>query len=269
MTFFQVLTLAIADMVSHGFDSASRVEHWIFEIKKSLKTQVLPPRDLEQMVYRALTNTFERTLRTHRGRHALTNKVIVSQMTPQLRTEMNKRMMATMQLLQASRDETLAKVVRNFTGWATSIPEGGTAQAKQREEKARIRRILTRIPNQEKRIILDQSYKLKTAMDDLIAKESGAIAAKWYDRGEHDITYDARKLHLDRSGTIFTIRNSWAHQQGLIKAPNGYTDDFEMVGEFPFCKCHYEYFYRIEDLPKQFLTVTAKNVLKSKKFMRK
>ena len=183
--------------------------------------------------------------------------------------EMNKRVMATMQLFQSARDENLAKIVRKFTGWASSIPVGGVSNDRVKAEKASIRGFLTRLSRQEKRILVDQSYKLKASMTDLISKESGAIVAEWHDRGEHDIYYDARKTHLDRSGTMFTIRDSWAHKQGLIKAPNGFTDDFEMVGEFPFCQCSYTYFYRLEDLPEQFLTAKSKNVLKSKQSLRK
>jgi hypothetical protein len=264
MTFYRVLASAISDMVLHGFDSQSRVEHWVYELKRALKIQLLPPRTVQEMVYRALTDTFERTLRAHTGKRTRVNKTTVAKLTPQLRTEMNRRIMATTQLLHLTRDESTAKVVRSFTGWATSIPAGGTPVAKQKEEKDAIRRTLTRIPNQEKRVILDQSYKLKVTMTDTLAKESGAIAAMWHDRGEHDSAYNARRDHLARSGTIFTIRNSWAHKQGLIKAPNGYTDDFEMVGEFPYCQCSYTYFYSADELPTEFLTVKGKNVLESK-----
>jgi len=217
------------------------------------------------MVYRTLTDTFERTLRAHTGKRTRVTKSTLAKLTPQLRTEMNRRMMATTQLLQLTHEENTAKVIRSFTGWATSIPAGGTPVAKQKEEKNTIRRTLTRIPQQDKRVILDQSYKLKVAMNDTIAKESGAIAAMWHDRGEHDPAYNARRDHLARSGNIFVIRNSWAHKQGLIKAPNGYTDDFEMVGEFPYCQCSYSYFYSVEELPNEFLTAKAKNVLESTK----
>ena len=88
---------------------------------------------------------------------------------------------------------------------------------------------------------------------------SGAIAAVWHDRGEHDHGYDARPEHLARSGKLFLVRDSWAMTDGLVrKGGLQYTDEIEQPAELPFCSCTYQYVTSPRSLPDTVLTAKGR-----------
>jgi hypothetical protein len=91
-----------------------------------------------------------------------------------------------------------------------------------------------------------------------VAHGSGAIAAIWHDRGEHDHGYNARPAHLARSGKLFFIRDSWAMTEGLVKRGGPYTDEQEQPAELPYCSCTFEYMTSPGRIPEEFLTAKGR-----------
>jgi hypothetical protein len=114
------------------------------------------------------------------------------------------------------------------------------------------------LPYISRRVLIDQGHRLTATINSVLAHDGGAIAAKWR---HHHVTYP-RPIHLARDGKIFLIRNSWAHQQGFVKrGENGYTDEIEMVGELPYCRCTYQWLYALRQLPDDVLTDRGRNAL--------
>ena len=91
-------------------------------------------------------------------------------------------------------------------------------------------------------------------INNLIAVEGGAIAARWHSKWRQP-GYQYREDHKERDGKIWAIRGNWAIEKGLMKpGPNGYTDEITMVNEEPFCDCSYVYLYTLRALPDTMLT---------------
>lgn len=97
-----------------------------------------------------------------------------------------------------------------------------------------------------------------TAVEQLRAAEaqalaSGAIAAKWRSSRYYE-PYGGTD-HPERDHKIYTIRDNWAMQKGLMQAgPDGYTDEITAPYEETGCQCYFVYLHALRDLPETMLT---------------
>jgi hypothetical protein len=82
---------------------------------------------------------------------------------------------------------------------------------------------------------------------------SGAIAAKWRSSRYYE-PYGGTD-HPERDHKIYTLRDNWAMQKGLMQTgPDGYTDEITAPGEESGCQCHFVYLYALRDLPETMLS---------------
>lgn len=173
----------------------------------------------------------------------------VRRLSPLLVAELDRHQSNTLALIEANRVKALADIASRFIGWSSSSSPGGI-----KGNREAIKRLITKpiktAALRERNILRDQNAKLRSSLSDVIAQNSGAIAAMWHSRW-HDPGYDYREDHKEFDELVFAIRNSWAHQQGFIAADVGYTDEQEMPAELWNCKCHYKYIYALEDLPSE------------------
>ena len=110
----------------------------------------------------------------------------------------------------------------------------------------------------ERRVLTDQGHKLNAALSDVLAKNSGAIAATWHSHWRQ-AGYDYRPDHKDRDGKFYLIRDSWAHKAGLVKAGSaGFFDDITQPGEEVYCRCTAVYVTALRGLPPEMLTEKGK-----------
>lgn len=261
-SYFSVLTEAVNDLVEHGFTDAERVARWQAELERAAKASLTDPKRLVSTLSGELRAVYRRlvedagALRVHPGVSSFTLQMI----KPKLRAELDKRILASADLIRLNREESVARQLRRFSGWATSIPAGGAAEADRRKLKAEIRKPLARLPFEERRVAIDQGHRLAASIHQIIAQDGGAIACKW--RHVHQSNYAARPEHLARDGKIYLIRDSWAHKAGLI-APdqNGYSDDIDQPSEKINCRCSWVFLYGLRRLPPGMLTSTGKQQL--------
>ena len=82
---------------------------------------------------------------------------------------------------------------------------------------------------------------------------SGAIAGKWNSHFR-DKSYDARKDHAERDGKYYVVKDSWAHEQGLINKGAGYTSDITAPGQEINCRCWYTWVTSPRNLPDEMLS---------------
>jgi hypothetical protein len=268
-SFYDVLTAAINDMLEYGYDDPARVTEWNRRLREAAVATWGSAHDVEERLSESLRATFRRmveqdgALRAHTG----VSRMSYDMLKPRLRAELDRRLLAATDLIRLNREEAVARMGRRWTGWATSIPKGGPAEIARVKLKQEIKKPLQRLPFEERRLFIDQGHKMVAAVNATIALDGGAIAAKW--RHVHQLGYDARPAHLARDGQIFLVRDSWAHQQGLL-APvndNGFTDDIEQPGELPFCRCSYVWFYRLRQLPDTLLTQKGREQLAAARAM--
>jgi hypothetical protein len=274
-TYLDVLTEAINDMITNGFDSIERVSYWTERLRKAANQSAKPSAKMEQMLREMLASTYKTLLSSgklqtfHLG---LPERFTLDMLKPELRAELDRRIYASASLIKRNRAEAIEKTLARFQGWSTSIPAGGAAQARRQKIKKDIRKSMTGLPFEERRVLIDQGHKLTASLNDIIANDGGAIAGEWHSRWRQ-ANYNYRVDHKDRDKCVYLIRDSWAHKAGLVKPnKNGYTDEITQPAEEPFCRCSYHYLYAISSLPADMLTkkgqselARVRQIIKSKK----
>jgi hypothetical protein len=126
--------------------------------------------------------------------------------------------------------------------------------------KNKLKKTFSQLEFEDRRVLIDQNHKLVSSINDLLARDSGAIAARWHSHWR-EMNYNFREEHKLLDDKIFVIRDNWAIQNGLMSKGLGFTDELEKPAQLPFCRCYYEYVYNLSDLPEFFLTEKGKNEL--------
>lgn len=260
MTFAETVREAVARFAERGFTSEADLNDWLDRLRRAAEATMTSRSRMEEMLRAALKAVYDRlvekrgVLQYHQG----ISRFTLANIKPKLHAELTRRILASANLIKLNREDTIAATLRRFTGWATSIPPGGSPIVSRREATADISKAMQSMPFIARRVLTDQGHKLNASINAVIANDGGAIAAKWR---HHHVTYP-RPVHLARDGKIFLIRDSWAHKQGFVKrGENGYTDEIEMVGELPYCRCTYTYLYALRQLPSELLTDRGLNAL--------
>lgn len=266
-TFYQVITAAIADIEQHGYDSQARLERWLIEIRKAARASMLSPATMEKELKRTFNLIYSRmivnggVLKMTPGVKAFT----LANVKPKLRAELQRRLMASSQLIKLNREAMIEKTTQRFAGWATSIPKGGSETVDKKKTKEDLRKALSQLPFEERRVMIDQGHKFTAALAEIVAVDNNAIAARWHSRWRVP-GYDYREDHKERDQLVYMVRGNWAQRKGLVKAgPAGYTDEITRPGEEIFCMCNYTFIFNLRDLPEEMLTKKGQDLLNSVK----
>ena len=256
-SFYSVITAAVSDFATHGFDSELRLDHWVAEIRRAAERDFVSEAELERSLRTSLGSIYERLVA--RGailkQHPGVSRFTLERVRPKLRDELDRRIMASARLIRLQRDEAIAQTLRRFSGWATSIPPGGSEVVAKNPVKSDIRRAMARTPFEVRRCNTDQGTKLAANIHEILALDSNAIAAQW----ETHYTRHPRKEHAAIAGHVFAVRGNWALERGLMRAGlPGYTDEVEKPGELVSCRCSYRWLYHLRQLPPDMLTAKGK-----------
>lgn len=259
-SFQEVLNAAIEDVTLHGYDTVERVQKWKRELELAAHESLISSISMEQKLRDGLALIYQKMIdkggiaKYHPG----VDRFTIEKIKPQLRSELDRRIMASANLIKLNREQAIAKTLQRFEGWSTSIPPGGVSAEKRNEVKANTRKALKQLPFEERRCLTDQSHKLISAINDIVASESGAIAGAWVSHWRQ-AGYQFRPDHKERDGKVYLIRDSWADKAGLVKpGKNGYIDDITAPGQEISCRCYYRYIYAISALPPEMLTAAGK-----------
>lgn len=263
--FYRVLTDAINDLAEHGFDTAERVARWQEALRRAAEATLTPPHVMAERVHRAMRDVYRRMvdhhglLRYHQGIERWT----IEKLKPELRRELDKRILASADLIRLNRQQSIAQTLRRFSGWATSIPAGGTDAVGRVKLKDEVRKPLARLPFEERRVAVDQGHKLLNSLNTIVAVDQGAIAGVWRSHWRQ-ANYDYREPHKERDGHVYLVRDNWAKNQGLVKpGPDGYADEITQPGEEVFCRCWWQWLYSLRSLPDDMLTAKGRETLEA------
>lgn len=262
-SFYQVVSEAIRDFEEHGFDSIERLQYWTDKIRQAAIETLTPESVLNDELTRALGGIYKRLvgdgqiLKAHKGVERFT----VDRLKPKLRAELDRRLLASRNLIKLNRQQAVEKATQRLAGWASSIPAGGSRAVEVKDTKDHIRKALTSLPFEERRCIIDQSAKFSAALNEIIAVDGGAIAMRWNSQWRRP-GYQYRKDHKERDQQVYLLRSSWAKEKSLVKpGPAGYYDDITKVGEEVFCSCYATWLYALRDLPSDCLTRKGEEAL--------
>jgi hypothetical protein len=261
--FYRVVDEAVDDLTEHGYDGAERVAYWQLRIKEAAERTMGAHARTERLLRETMASIYRRmierggAIRYHRG----IGRFTIERLRPQLRAELDRRLLASADLIKLNRREAIEKTLRRFAGWSTSIPSGGAAPGQKGSAKRDVRKALKQLPFVERRVLIDQGHKLTASLNEVIAKDGGAIAGVWMSHWRQ-AGYDYRKDHKERDGEVYLLRDSWATRAGLVKAgPAGYYDRITSAGEEPFCRCFVEWTHSLGGVPKAMLTRKGEETL--------
>lgn len=262
MKFREVLTEAVGDMTLHGYDNQSRLEYWVQRLREAAQTDLPSPKVLEQRMKRAMETIYKRvTSKTAlKRRHPQVSLSTLQWIEPKLRPELTKRILASTQLIKLNRQQAIEKTLQRFSGWATSVPDGGSKVVERAEVKADIEKPLKQQKYEERRLDIDQGHKLMASIDAVIAEQTDAIAGMWRSHWRQT-NYDYREDHKERDQKVYAIRGNWAMEKGLMNKGAGYLDEMTQAGEEPFCRCYVVYFQNLRDLPDAMVTAKGRKLL--------
>lgn len=261
--FYDTLTQAVKEFVTRGFQSQTQLDEWMKKIHEAAQATLTPPHKMDEMLRESLRAVYDRLvakgglLKTHPG----VSRFTLERVAPRLRAELDRRIMASAQLIKLNRASAIEKTLQRFAGWASSVPVGGSKSTEKVDVKTSVRKPLASLPFEERRVLIDQGHKLASGLNEVLAVDGGAIAAIWHSHFRQP-GYNYREDHKERDGRVYLIRGNWAQEKGLVKpGPDGYTDEIDKAGEKIYCRCWFTYLYNLRDLPEYMLTVKGKEAL--------
>lgn len=255
-----VIRAAIADIAEHGYDSTQRVQMWMERIKNSARASLAPETKMGEALRQSLGSIYRRLI--DRGelftKHPGVARFTLEKVKPKLRAELERRIMASADLIKLNRQAAIERTVQRFSGWASSIPPGGTKAIDKRDTNKEIRKAMYSLPFEERRVIVDQGHKFSASLNEIMAKDNSAIALIWHSHWREK-NYNYREDHKERDLKVYALRGSWALQKGLMKpGPVGYYDEVTAVGQEVYCRCFAQYLYALRDLPADMLTAKGR-----------
>lgn len=255
-SFYDVVTEAVNDLAANGFTSAERVLYWQQRLKEAAEASFASAEQMEQQLRDSLAAIYRRmvdqggALKHHPGVARFT----IDKLRPELRRELDRRILASASLIRLNRENEINRTLARFSGWATSIPAGGSDAVDKREEKTRIAKELKQSSYRVRLVNNDQGHKLVASINEIIARDTGAIAVIWHSHFRQ-IGYNYREPHRERDGKVYLLRDSWAKEAGLVKPGEaGYYEDVTAFGEEVNCRCFGQYLTALRALPSDMLT---------------
>lgn len=243
---------AVNFFAERGFASEADLKFWEEKIRRAAEAAMGPRAKMEDLLRDVLRAAYEKMLtpgvsvKLHPG----IGRFTLEKVKPELRAELDRRIMAAANLIRIKRRTRIEETLARFSGWATSVPAGGSGETDKREEKAKVKKPLASLPFEERRVLTDQGHKLFSSLNEITATGGGAIAAIWHSRWRQP-NYDYRPDHKERDLRVYLIRDSWAISQGLVKkAGLDFIDEVSRPAEEPFCRCSYQYLYALPALQR-------------------
>lgn len=262
-SFYDVLTAAVSDFTANGYDSIERLAYWVREIREAAIRSMVSPHVLEESLGRTFRGIYRSKI--DRGgilaQHEGIPRFTLERVAPRLRRELDRRILASADLIKLNRQAAIEKTVQRFSGWASSISPGGSDAVNKIEVKSDIRKSLGALPFEERRVNVDQSHKFVANLSNILGTDGGAIALRWRSHFRQP-GYNFREDHKERDEKIYLLRGNWAQEKGLVKpGPAGYYDEITAVGEEVFCRCYAVYLHSLRLLPADMLTAKGREEL--------
>lgn len=271
--FVRTLRAAMRDFRDNGFQSRDQLEGWLVKLRGATESKVGSMGDYYQNVSNHMRNAYDLQVNGGKAlkRHPGVARFNLNYIEPDLRAELDRRILAASELIKLNRLQAIDKTLQRFSGWATAIPAAtgdvlySPGKAGVLSSSADIMKSAIQMDYEARRVMIDQTHKLIANVDNIIAVSNGALAAVWHSHWKQP-GYNYRDPHKDRDEHTYIIRGNWALEKGLMKpGASGYLDEITQPGEEVFCRCYVTYIYNLRSLPEEMLTKKGAAFLQQKK----
>lgn len=269
-TFQEVLTAAVRDISENGYDDVARLDEWLKRLRLAALSDLPSAEEMQSRMQLAMRTVFDRTfsktsaLKYHPGVPRFT----IERLKPFARAELDRRIQASAKLIKLNKEQAIEKTLQRFSGWATSVPDGGSRVVDKMDVKEHIAKPIQDVKYAARRVSIDQGAKLVAAINEVVAEQAGVIAYRWRSHWRA-AGYDFRPDHKERDQKIYLVRGSWAQDQGLVKTGEaGYYDGITAAAQEPFCRCYVVALYALRELPEEMLTGQGKKLLEETRIKR-
>ncbi|MEG0234052.1 MAG: hypothetical protein RR680_18900 [Hafnia sp.] len=265
--FTRIVREAVKFFLKNGYESQVELERWQSLIRGAAEGETAE--NYARMVTDRLTRTYD--LQVNRAgalkRHQGIGRFTIHHLEPRLRSELDRRILASVDLIKLNRSKAIDTTLSRFSGWASSIPSAETIglkglQGTMLKTAKHIQKTAMQMDFEARRVMIDQSHNLVANIDNVIATSNNAIAAEWHSHWRQP-GYNYREDHKERDKHYYAIRGCWAFKKGFMKrGDSGYLDEITQPGEEVFCRCYVTYIYNLRSLPSDMLTEKGKAFLK-------
>lgn len=217
--FSRTVREAVKFFLRNGYTSREELERWQGIIRQAAESET--DDDYMSMVSERLRKTYDLQVSKAGAleRHKGLSRFTLNYMEPKLRSELDRRILASADLIKLNRTAAINKTVQRFSGWATSIPVqdyvGGGLSPSSRSgvnyNCDHIQKSAQQVDYEARRVMIDQSHKLIANIDNIIATSNNAIAAEWHSHWRQ-AGYDYREDHKERDKQVYLIRGNWAQK---------------------------------------------------------
>ncbi len=268
--FTRITREAVKYFLKNGYSSREELERWQSIIRSAAEGETAD--DYSSLVSRRLTQSYEMqvdkaaALKRHQG----ISRFTIQHIEPKLRTELDRRILASVDLIKLNRSKAIDTTLSRFSGWASSIPSADTIaltgiQGTMLETAKHIQKSAEQMDYEARRVMIDQNHKLISNIDNVIATSNNAIAVIWHSHWRRP-GYQYRVDHKERDLHFYLLRGNWAQKNGYVKPGKaGYLDEVDQFGEKPFCSCYGEYIYNLRGIPEDMLTQKGRKFMESMK----
>ena len=248
----------------HGFGFQADLDIWLDWLRKAAEGSMQSEAQTREQLGRHFGAIYNRLVdRGHIAEYVPgVSKYTLAMVRPELRAELDRRILASADLIKLRKREAVEKTLARFQGWASSIPAGGDTKVNRTEARSDIGKAISQVRFEQRRVAIDQGHKLIANVADVVARGAGAIAAIWHSHWRQ-ANYNYRPDHKERDGQVYAIRGSWAADKGYMKIGAGYLDRITQPGQEPFCRCYAQYITSLRELPPEMLTQKGRDALKA------
>ena len=259
--FDDILKEAVDYVIRHGFDGTLEFSSLINRLRNAAEATATPERVVKEKMGKYLEGVFDKAVSNRGIRKAFSTLPVVTidKIKPELRAELDRRILANAQLIKINREQAIDKTLQRFSGWTTSIPKDAHAINK-KEVIADIKKPLEQLRYENNRRNIDQGHKLIESVNAVIGIQTNAIAVRWQSRWRRP-GYDFREDHKELDGKVFAIRGNWAIEKKLMNKGAGYSDSIVQPAQLPFCSCSWEYISTLSQLPDDMITKKGRDAL--------
>lgn len=202
-------------------------------------------------------------------------QVSIFKLKPKFRKELNNRIVFSLSLIKTQNKGIMQKLSDRFLNWLNNETIGGNDKSlRETLALSKTQQVQSRHYNF---ILKDQTRKMLTNIDNIIAKDCNAIGFYWKTRRDNRVVgnpiglypkatnKDVHGNHFKRQGQFYFYKNTWVTKNRLIDTSKIEWAEFDdgMPGEPIGCRCYAENIYDFEDVPEEFLSDKGKEYLEN------